>query len=539
LTVFRPIPRPLARGLSLLVLIAWAATMGVLARRVLAGSPLALATDLASYSAAAQWRGVYYRGEKIGFSVGQTHATEDGYELREDGRLQMTLLGSPAAVRLSTRALVDRSFRLRSFSFSLDPGTGPTVVSGTLAGRRLELRVKTPSGERQETRELHEPPELAMNLGRALVARGLVPGQAHTLSVFDPATMRNLPMTMVVRGREVVSAAGRPVPAFLVESAFAGITSRSWITDTGEVVREESPMGLLLVRETRDRAQALAVPGDVQADLLEAAALVPRAPLRIDDPTTVVRLRLRLSALDGLLPADLEGAGQTRSGDVLEVRDPRSLEAAAANEPLADYLRPEPLLESDAPEIRVEAERAVGGETAPRQRAERLVRHVHAIVEKRPTISLPSALEVLKTRVGDCNEHTSLYVAMARSLGVPARIAVGLVQLRGAFYYHAWPEVWLEDAPGRGLWLPVDPTLNQFPADATHVRLARGGLDRQTAILGLIGRARLDVLDVELRPGAVPVLVGRPQNDLRPLDLPLPRREGGGCWSSPSRGSRG
>jgi hypothetical protein len=81
----------------------------------------------------------------------------------------------------------------------------------------------------------------------------------------------------------------------------------------------------------------------------------------------------------------------------------------------------------------------------------------------------------------------------------------------------------------------VDPTLNQFPADATHVRLARGGLDRQAAILGLVGRARLDVLDVELRPGSTPVLVGRAASDLRPLDLPLPRRDGGGCWSSPRR----
>ncbi|MGE5126029.1 MAG: hypothetical protein ACM3PV_07045, partial [Betaproteobacteria bacterium] len=115
------------------------------------------------------------------------------------------------------------------------------------------------------------------------------------------------------------------------------------------------------------------------------------------------------------------------------------------------------------------------------------------------------------------------------------RVSVGLVQLRGAFYYHAWPEVWLEQTAGSGRWLPVDPTLNQFPADATHVRLARGGLDRQAAILGMVGRATLDVVDVELRPGSNPVLVGRPPSDLRPLDLALPRRAHGGCWSSPGR----
>ena len=33
------------------------------------------------------------------------------------------------------------------------------------------------------------------------------------------------------------------------------------------------------------------------------------------------------------------------------------------------------------------------------------------------------------------------------------------------------------------------------------------------------------------------ILVGRAPSDLRPLDLPLPRRDGSGrgCWSSPAR----
>jgi transglutaminase-like putative cysteine protease len=48
------------------------------------------------------------------------------------------------------------------------------------------------------------------------------------------------------------------------------------------------------------------------------------------------------------------------------------------------------------------------------------------MLDKKPTVSLPSAREVLRTKVGDCNEHTALYVAMARAAGLPARIAVGL-----------------------------------------------------------------------------------------------------------------
>jgi len=538
--LLRPLPRPAARLLSVVVLAAWAIQMVALARRAASSSPVALAADLAQYGTSAQWRGIYYRGDKIGFSVGQTTPTESGYEIREDSRMVLILLGSDIPVRLTSRATVDRAFGLRSFSFSLDPGTGPTEVEGVLDGRRLDLTIRTPSGERRERRELAEPPALSLNLARALAARGLEAGRTLEVSLFDPATLRNAPMTLEIQAREVVQAAGHPVPAFRVEGRFAGITTRTWITDVGEVVREESPTGLLVVRETKEQAQTLAVPGTIRTDLLEAAAIVPKTPRRIDDPTTVARLRLRMDSLSGLDPADLDGAGQSEASGTIEVVDPRGLRPGPAPADLPRFLRPEPLLESDAPEIRAEAEKGAGDARTPRLRAERLLRHVNAILEKKPTVSLPSALEVLKTRIGDCNEHTALYVAMARSIGLPARVAVGLVHLRGAFYYHAWAEVWVEESGGIGLWLPVDPTLNQFPADATHVRLARGGLDRQVAILGLVGRAKVEILDVELRPGANPVLVGRPASDLGSLDIPLPRRDGTGrgCWSSPGRSGR-
>jgi len=76
------------------------------------------------------------------------------------------------------------------------------------------------------------------------------------------------------------------------------------------------------------------------------------------------------------------------------------------------------------------------------------------------------------------------------------------------------------------MWLPVDPTLNQFPSDATHLRLTRGGLEKQTAIIPLIGKLRMALLDVELAPDSTPILVGRqPARDLGPLSVPIPRRE--------------
>ena len=286
----------------------------------------------------------------------------------------------------------------------------------------------------------------------------------------------------------------------------------------------------MTVRESAGRAQSLAVPGRVQTDLLAASAVVPELPRRLDEPRDVRRMRLEVSGAT-LAGPDLQGAGQSVVGSVVELVDARRLAPGPrGDEDLGRYLTPEPLIESDDPEIVAEAERALRGVDGVRARAERLTRHVNAILEKKPTVSLPSAREVLRTRVGDCNEHTALYVAMARAVGIPARIAVGLVYVRGlqgAFYYHAWPEVYIAEEPARGLWLPVDPTLNEFPADATHLRLARGGLDRQTSILPLIGRLRLNVIDLELDEAATPILVGRPAVALAPLstDGRAPARE--------------
>ena len=98
----------------------------------------------------------------------------------------------------------------------------------------------------------------------------------------------------------------------------------------------------------------------------------------------------------------------------------------------------------------MQTERALRGITDRRMQAERLTRAVNGLLEKKPTVSIPSAREVLRTKVGDCNEHTALFVAMARAAGIPARINVGLVFVRGAFYYHAWPEVYIDEG-ARGL----------------------------------------------------------------------------------------
>jgi len=531
--LFRPVPRRIARPVSFLVFCAWLPTIALLVQRSYAvARPENLATDLARYGTSAQWRGVYYRSEKIGFTVSQTVATDNGFELQEDGRLQMSLLGAQNVVSIRTRAQVDRDFALRSFVFSLDPGTGGTTVRGVVDGLRLHVTIETSSGRHEEDRTLAAPPVLPINLPRRIADAGLVAGAHYDWTIFDPATLANSSIAIDVGGRELVSVDRRRLPAFRVDTTYAGLKTTSWITDTGEVVLEKSPMGFETVREKPADARAMAIPFNVRSDLLSASAIVQTGRTKIVEPRDVRRLRLRLSGAD-IDRTDIAGVGQSIDGDVVEIRDPQSLQPGPVDPGVEPYLRSESLIESDAPEIIAEAQAAVRNVTGDRARAERLTRHVNALLEKKPTVSIPSAREVLRTKVGDCNEHTVLYVAMARAIGIPARIAVGLVSVGGAFYYHAWPEVYLAENRAHGMWLPVDPTLNQFPSDATHLRLARGGLEQQSRILPLIGQLRIEILDMETAPNATPIVVGRRPSDDSPLSLTLPSRAPGDCWSTP------
>ena len=77
-TLFRPVSERLTRPLSVLIVLAWLVQMGLVLRQAYLSAPVALAADLGRYGSSAQWQGVYYRGDKIGFSVGQTLATADG-----------------------------------------------------------------------------------------------------------------------------------------------------------------------------------------------------------------------------------------------------------------------------------------------------------------------------------------------------------------------------------------------------------------------------------------------------------------------------
>ena len=88
---------------------------------------------------------------------------------------------------------------------------------------------------------------------------------------------------------------------------------------------------------------------------------------------------------------------------------------------------------------------------------------------------------------GDCNEHASLFAALARASSIPARLVAGVTYHKNAFFYHAGNEVCLGDQ-----WISIDTTTHQFPADLSHLRFIEGGMQEQVRIGGLLGKLSIE-----------------------------------------------
>ncbi|MBI3032510.1 transglutaminase domain-containing protein [Candidatus Woesearchaeota archaeon] len=92
------------------------------------------------------------------------------------------------------------------------------------------------------------------------------------------------------------------------------------------------------------------------------------------------------------------------------------------------------------------------------------------------TVTADAALPaswVLENRKGVCDELTNLFIAMLRSVGIPARFVAGYSYTNSELFTtnwgpHGWAEVYF---PEYG-WIPFDVTYGEFGfVDATHIKL--------------------------------------------------------------------
>jgi transglutaminase-like putative cysteine protease len=162
-------------------------------------------------------------------------------------------------------------------------------------------------------------------------------------------------------------------------------------------------------------------------------------------------------------------------GDV-ETQDTAGIVAGAIERfPPSLFLRETPLTQADAAiaELAREAQSGSGGDTLRvlHTLLERL--HGDVIFDTDPTHTATTAAEAFALKRGVCQDLTHIFIAAARSLGIPARYIGGYFHRVDGIVEqdagHAWAEAYL---PALG-WVAFDPT-NGICGTEAHVRVAAG-----------------------------------------------------------------
>jgi hypothetical protein len=502
------------------VIVAWVAGLGMLVRQEYFHPHLERLSEAAlRVTPGAVFYAVMLGDRQVGFASSTVDTSSAAIEQREYLVADISAGGSVHRAETRTTVQLSRALHLRSFDATMNGDQGPVRAVGEMLGDSMVRLAVTIGRAKPDTQLIAvRGPILLPTLVPLAVALEEKPhvGKTYVLPLFDPASMSTKDVRIDVQAESVFvvndssvfdSSSGRwygvlpdTIRAWQIVSQSAGGVA-GWVDAQGRLVTS-TQMGFRLQRmpyevafENWQRETAVAAKNATSVsagDLLESTAIGANKRLH----SSLSELRVRLSGLP-LSDAQftLNGGRQELRGDTLIVRR-ESADDLEARYPrfvgnfhqLRPDLRAEPFLEAEHPEIVALAQRLAGSDTDPRAVAQRIARWVYDSVRKQVTIGIPSALGVLHTRIGDCNEHTQLFVALARAAGIPARAVAGMAYVDGKFYYHAWPEVLLRH------WVAVDPTFGQFPADASHLRFVTGGLIQQAELVRLATDLRVEVI---------------------------------------------
>ena len=470
--------------------------------------PILKPTSLSERSQVEYWTGIVFNGAKIGFShfrLSPSQNNTDQFDIHSEAYFRFRFLLVDKIINLKSFDVVAADLSLIRFDYTFDLDENQMAVSGQHNGKQLTINIRNSEKTAPKiipfTGKVY--PSSAIILYPFL--HGLQVGRHFNYNVYDAQTQKietvNQKITAYEESELYVG------PAFKIRTRFKGQTVTTWVNAGGVPLLEMSQGGIIIsaLESRMDAQRYLSQAAFNKDDLLIEFSLIKSEPLGYPPE----KLQSMTATIKGWDPSieltDDERQICHRFGSEVTCRvskfsidsNREQFSPPINSDTLQRYLLPTFAISSEHPEIRHIARNIVKGVDDDWQRVNLLIdwmqRHI-----KREAVDAFTALDVLKSRRAECQGYAMLFAAFARSLGIPTRIANGIVYLPqfNGFLYHSWNESYIEDR-----WLAIDAIFNQIPADATHVKLLEGEtLSDLLPLVNLIGKLRVQIVSREKLP---------------------------------------
>lgn len=452
------------------------------------------------------WLGMYLGKLKLGFTVINVDKVEfngkPAIKVESTAKTEMIVLGSKMIQNIRTTIYSDLNTQPVYEEFRMSSGGKTTLVTADFKKDQILCRLMTDAGESKKSIPIPAGTQLIGDSYTPITGGKLTVGLKFNRKSFNPLTLALDDLNVSVDREETLDFGGKKVKAIVIttKTPMADLTTYQSIDDD-ETLKIEAPMGISMVRETREAALGIE-PGEYHPPQDFAVLTSVRANVDLPVRGQLKRLQIRLSGIPAQFPIisdDRQKATSSSGADTrtvtyvihaAEFDSTKAVSLPITTENVKQNLSASAYVESDSPEVIQRAKQVIGNETNVYKAAQRIRKWVNKLMKPKGDMGiLRPATDVLKNPSGVCRDYTVLFAAIARAAGIPTRITGGLVFARGDFYYHAWNEVWTGAS-----WVPFDSTLTTDFVDATHIKLTEGDVTDMYRMGKIIGQLKAEIV---------------------------------------------
>lgn len=462
------------------------------------------------------WYGMYFQEDKVGYSHFKIEPSGEDYSISTDSVMRLTALKKTNEISMKEKVLVRPDLTMIGFESRVNMNGKDLKMVGSTEGDKFVVNIDVEGEKLRREYALDGKVYHSSAISLMPAIRGLKDGESYSFKVFNAEKQG-----MQKVDQQVWTVKGSPGPngaVWKVKNTYGRSRIHSWLNNEGLTVLEKALAGsLITMLEDSETALAFLKKKTSGRDLVLDFSLI-RVAKTIPNPEQVRFLKVKMQGIESSLIAQdhRQRVSGTATGDArtafdvsVQVEDPsglKKLEGTGAKESsssLAAFLDSsthDPVsaqdlastmsIQSDHTEIVKQAKEIVSADDPDFTKITKLVDWTATNIENKMRDSF-TALSVLRSKEGECQSHAGLYTALARSQKIPTRVVTGLVYTdKIGFLYHAWAESYVNG------WIAVDPTLNQVPADATHIKIAPGdAADEAGSLLKMVGKVKMEVID--------------------------------------------
>ncbi len=396
-----------------------------------------------------QWFTVRIGGAVVGTATERYRHGPEGVSYQAHMNIRFTRLGTPISMMMFTEEMSDAegAFRRSYVESSLSNFSASAVLDGDSV--RYESQV---GGATVKKTVAWDPAACSEALATERVRAWLAGSTPETTVVLFDVSEGSFRKSRMVRGAVTTVEGARVTAVDEYDEGADTPSSTTWYDGKGDVTRtlvRQLGIEIEIARVSQEELGTIEIAPDfdiIRQSMLRCdsfptpVAMVDRVPLRLDFPGAPPA-----ASMDG--PNQKERSRDGRSVLLVLSRETVNRERTETAG-LAAFLKPDRFIQSDAPAVRavadsIRAATHVDGWPLARAIAQWVSDHIE---DKSMEHGYASALDVLRTRSGDCTEHSLLTVAVLRAVGIPARPVVGLAfgEAERAFVGHMWVEAYVD-----------------------------------------------------------------------------------------------